>query len=160
MGGETKMTEQQTEKSHIYTMVAMGWKTLVFAVVLSACAVASRAEPLALTVDTFDTAVASGSTWHFVKFFAPWCGHCKKLAPTWAELADSMEKYSHVTIASVDCTVHKEVCQKAEVRGYPTLLLYKGGESQKYQGPTLRLKNSSSKRSKTLARCEHRYWGA
>jgi len=68
---------------------------------------------------------------YLVKFYAPWCGHCKKLAPIWAELATAHPEYN---IAKVDCTVHKEVCQKYEVRGYPTVILLKSDGSQvKYQ---------------------------
>ena len=62
-------------------------------------------------------------------------GHCKSLAPTWAELADSYKDNASVAIAHVDCTVDKPVCNKAEIKGYPTLKVFYNGEEQtKYQG--------------------------
>jgi len=75
----------------------------------------------------FDTKVGAGGTW-LIKFYAPWCGHCKRLAPTWDQLATELAaEGSAAHVAKVDCTVHKSVCEKMEVRGYPTLLGFKDG---------------------------------
>lgn len=50
---------------------------------------------VALTKDTFQGEI-DGSN-YFVMFFAPWCGHCKKLAPTWAKLAESKNDDPHMS---------------------------------------------------------------
>ena len=52
-----------------------------------------------LTDKTFDDAISKGHT--FVKFFAPWCGHCKRLAPTWDALAKEYEHSAAINIAKV-----------------------------------------------------------
>jgi len=71
-----------------------------------------------LNKDGFDNQIKSGVT--FVKFFAPWCGHCKRLAPTWEDLAKAFESESAVTIAKVDCTsddnANKDLCNEQGVR--------------------------------------------
>lgn len=72
---------------------------------------------------------------HFVKFFAPWCGHCQRLAPTWTDLAKSLEYDTSVTIAKIDCTQYRPICQDFEVKGYPTLLWIEDGKKvDKYAG--------------------------
>jgi len=72
---------------------------------------------------------------HFVKFYAPWCGHCQKLAPTWEALAQSLEEDKSISIAKIDCTTSREACKEFEVKGYPTLLWIEDGKKVgKYQG--------------------------
>lgn len=86
-----------------------------------------------LTEDTFDKHVAEGK--HFVKFYAPWCGHCQKLAPLWEQLSQSFQSDDTVSIAKVDCTQYRSVCNNFDVKGYPTLLWIEDGKKvDKYQG--------------------------
>lgn len=63
-------------------------------------------------------------------------GHCKRLAPTWTELANKYKSNDKLQVAKVDCTTNKDVCSKHGVRGYPTLIFFKDGDStgEKYQG--------------------------
>lgn len=73
-----------------------------------------------------------------VMFYAPWCGHCKKLKPEFAKAAeDLLRNDPPVTLVKVDCTeAGKDSCSKYEISGYPTLKIFKNGEfSQDYQGP-------------------------
>lgn len=46
---------------------------------------------IVLTDDNFDDHVFADQNAWFVEFYAPWCGHCKTLAPEWAELATSVK---------------------------------------------------------------------
>jgi thioredoxin domain-containing protein 5 len=86
-----------------------------------------------LNEDNFEKYTATGK--HFVKFYAPWCGHCQKLAPVWEQLAKSLEFDSSISIAKLDCTQHRTICNQFEVKGYPTLLWIEDGKKvDKYQG--------------------------
>jgi len=60
-----------------------------------------------------------------IEFYAPWCGHCKKLAPIWDELAADLSHISGLTIAKMDSTANE--VEGLEVRGYPTLKFYHKG---------------------------------
>jgi thioredoxin domain-containing protein 5 len=65
----------------------------------------------------------------FVMFFAPWCGHCKRLGPAWQALANASDGggLDGAKVARVDCSRHSALCTKYAVRGFPTLLLFEKG---------------------------------
>jgi thioredoxin domain-containing protein 5 len=69
----------------------------------------------------------------FLLSYAPWCGHCKRLAPTWDELATAAK--GKFTVAKVDCTTDSATCTENGVNGYPTVKLFKDGKLvQEYEG--------------------------
>ncbi|KAJ8917127.1 hypothetical protein NQ315_012617 [Exocentrus adspersus] len=80
-----------------------------------------------LTGDNFKEGIETGTT--FVKFFAPWCGHCKRLSPTWDSLREKFSTKPGVSIVKVDCTIdaNKQLCNDEEVEGFPSMFLYKNG---------------------------------
>ncbi|VDN51252.1 unnamed protein product [Dracunculus medinensis] len=71
-----------------------------------------------------------------VKFFAPWCGHCKRLAPDFEKAAaELITNEPPVELIKVDCTVEKKTCEKYGVSGYPSLKIFRNGQySQDYNG--------------------------
>lgn len=83
-----------------------------------------------LTKSNFDAEIEGKD--YFVKFYAPWCGHCKRMVPAWSELATENPQFN---IGKVDCTEHNDICGRYEVRGFPTLILLKAdGTTVKYSG--------------------------
>ncbi|KAF8334999.1 thioredoxin-like protein [Cantharellus anzutake] len=82
-----------------------------------------------LDSQSFDAAISEGPL--FVKMFAPWCGHCNKLAPVWDQLASHMKGV--ITIAEVNCDDNASLCNREDVEGYPTLFLYQNGKKVTYR---------------------------
>merc|ERR1719464_423108 len=73
-----------------------------------------------LTPENWDS--LTGDKTVFVKFFAPWCGHCKKMAPDWEKLAGEWEGNDVGLVAEVDCTAEgKPLCDQNGVQGFPTI---------------------------------------
>lgn len=79
---------------------------------------------LDLTPANFDDVVLKSGKPALVEFFAPWCGHCKKLAPVWEELAVSLDfAKDKVSIARVDADAEKDLGKRFGVQGFPTSTL-------------------------------------
>ncbi|XP_066306280.1 protein disulfide isomerase-like 2-2 [Miscanthus floridulus] len=98
-------------------------------------ALADGDDVAALTESTFEKEVGQDRG-ALVEFYAPWCGHCKKLAPEYERLGASFKKAKSVLVAKVDCDEHKSLCSKYGVSGYPTIQWFPKGslEPKKYEG--------------------------
>uniref|UniRef100_A0A2L2Y1B4 Protein disulfide-isomerase A5 n=1 Tax=Parasteatoda tepidariorum TaxID=114398 RepID=A0A2L2Y1B4_PARTP len=81
-----------------------------------------------LTDDTFASTLESESS-VLVMFYAPWCGHCKKMKPEYVNAAASLkDKNIPGILAAVDATKEKAVADKFKINGYPTVKYFKNGE--------------------------------
>jgi len=88
-----------------------------------------KSRVVVLRDSNFDRKISEG-TW-FVKLYAPWCGHCKAMAPTWDQLSIDVSSFA---VADVDATVEKELAKRFDVKGFPTLKLFKDGKMYDYPG--------------------------
>lgn len=81
---------------------------------------------------TFEDVVGNNKN-VFVEFYAPWCGHCKKLAPEYDKVGDAFKDSQNLVIAKIDAT---ENDTPEEIRGFPTLIFYPKGSKKgvKYEG--------------------------
>ncbi|CDR99108.1 probable Pig2-related to protein disulfide isomerase [Sporisorium scitamineum] len=77
-----------------------------------------------------DKSFGQGPT--FVKFFAPWCPHCKAMAAAFKQLSESLK--GRVNALEVDCEANRALCASYDIRGYPVLRLYDQGNVKEYTG--------------------------
>ncbi|CAH2039559.1 unnamed protein product, partial [Iphiclides podalirius] len=69
----------------------------------------------------------------FVKFYAPWCAHCRRLEPIWAHVAQSLYN-TPIKVAKVDCTRFSAVATHFKIRAFPTIMFIKGSFLHQYNG--------------------------
>ncbi|KAI2784909.1 disulfide isomerase [Daldinia loculata] len=91
-----------------------------------AAAVAAKSAVLDLIPSNFDKVVLKSGKPTLVEFFAPWCGHCKNLAPVYEELAQAFATNKDVQIAKVDADAERSLGQRYGVQGFPTLKWFDG----------------------------------
>uniref|UniRef100_A0AC35FXX6 Protein disulfide-isomerase n=1 Tax=Panagrolaimus sp. PS1159 TaxID=55785 RepID=A0AC35FXX6_9BILA len=90
-------------------------------------------EVVSLTVETFDEFI-SDKPIMLLEFYAPWCGHCKKLAPEFEKAAQKLKEHK-IPLAKVDATAEKRLGDQFGVSGYPTLKILRNGRRFDYDGP-------------------------
>lgn len=83
--------------------------------------------------DSNYTAFVEEHPYVFVKFYAPWCGHCKAMAADYEKLGQAAEGKEYV-IAEVDATLSPNVSQELGVEGYPTLKFIVNGYALNFDG--------------------------
>ncbi|KAI0380735.1 disulfide isomerase [Hypomontagnella monticulosa] len=91
-----------------------------------AAAVAAKSAVLDLIPSNFDQVVLKSGKPTLVEFFAPWCGHCKNLAPVYEELAQAFATSKDVQIAKVDADAERDLGKKYGIQGFPTLKWFDG----------------------------------
>lgn len=89
---------------------------------------------LVFTDDNFDTELAKHDK-ILVEFYAPWCGHCKKLTPEYIKAAETLAKEDPpMYLAKVDATEQKALGERFEIKGFPTLKWFVNGVPTEYNG--------------------------
>jgi protein disulfide-isomerase A6 len=122
-----------------YTSFSMKFLAASVALVLfvanSSSALYSKGDAVVeLNPNNFDNRVKDSDGVWIVEFYAPWCGHCKTLAPEYQKAAKALKGI--IGVGAIDCDQHKSLCGQYDVKGFPTIKVF-GNNKKKpsdYQG--------------------------
>lgn len=102
----------------------------------------SKSSPvLQLDQKSFEKEILQTEHAAIVEFYAPWCGHCKNLAPQYKKAAENLRGIAKVAAVDCDEEKNKPLCGQMGVKGFPTLKLVKPSSKKgkpiikEYQGP-------------------------
>ncbi|KAK0546225.1 hypothetical protein OC846_004540 [Tilletia horrida] len=90
-----------------------------------------------LTAANFDSIVMDEEKDVLVEFYAPWCGHCKNLAPVYEKVAQAFANDDKCVLAQLDADkdAHRDLAAKYGVNGFPTLKMFKKGSKANKDDP-------------------------
>eukprot|EP00287_Rhodomonas_sp_CCMP768_P003311 CAMPEP_0196725518 /NCGR_PEP_ID=MMETSP1091-20130531/7063_1 /TAXON_ID=302021 /ORGANISM="Rhodomonas sp., Strain CCMP768" /LENGTH=161 /DNA_ID=CAMNT_0042067815 /DNA_START=116 /DNA_END=601 /DNA_ORIENTATION=+ len=72
----------------------------------------------------------------FVNFFAPWCGHCKRVAPVWEKVATQLKDVG-IRVGKIDADGEQEIAEQYAIKAYPTFKIIEGGKVTDFKGKLL-----------------------
>lgn len=104
----------------------------LFLFVFSSAVLAKKSEPdlsktpLEFSLDEYHEKGKTGIWW--IKFYSPYCHHCKAFAPTWDSIYKQLNHtYEDLNFASINCVTEGDLCDELEIKVYPSVNLYKDG---------------------------------
>ncbi|KAK9818342.1 hypothetical protein WJX72_010973 [[Myrmecia] bisecta] len=106
-------------------MRALGLLLCVALAASAADALYSKDGPVPLlNPKTFEETVVDSDLVHVVEFFAPWCGHCKALAPQYQKVAETLQGIVGVSAVDCDDAGNRKLCSEHGVQGFPTIKIF------------------------------------